>query len=114
MLSCTCLTYPLGCLQTKTVNTPIAPARSTAKANAWGSAAVPAAPVQSEARQDSNADVTSQASGDASSVVSTTEEPARASSVSADDEPETSGPHSNAAPQDTPHTRSRVQVSAVI
>ena len=55
----------------------------------------------------------SQASGDALSVVSKTEEPARASSVSADDEPETSGAHSNAAPQDTPHSRSRVQVSPV-
>lgn len=55
----------------------------------------------------------SQASGDAVSVVSKTEEPARASSVSADEEPETSGAHSNAAPQDTPHSRSRVQVSSL-
>lgn len=75
---------------------------------------MPAAAVQSEARPDSNADVMSQASGDATSVVSQTEEPAKASSVSVDDEPETSGAHSNAAPQDTPHSRSRVQVSADI
>ena len=112
MLCSTHLTYPLGCLQTKTVNTPIAPARSCAKPNAWGSAALPAAAVQLEARQDSNTDVLSQASGDAASVVSKTEEPARASSVSADNEPETSGTHSSAAPQDKPHNRSRVQVSA--
>ena len=73
---------------------------------------MPAAAVQSEPRQDSNADVMSQASGDALSVVSKTEEPAKASSVSADDEQETSGAHSSAAPLDIPHTRARVQVKA--
>ena len=104
-------------MQTKTVNTPIAPSRSSTKPNAWGAAAMPTAVVQSDASQDSNGDVMSQASGDASSVISKTEEAARAGtagSVTADDEPvpETSGAHSSATPQDVPHSRSRVQVSA--
>lgn len=102
------LTRHVECLQTKTVNTPIGPARTSAKVNAR---LADAAAVQSEAQPDSNAEAMSQASGDASSVVSKTDEPARASSVSADHEPETSGAQGSAAAPDPPQSRSRVQVS---
>ena len=101
------LTRPVECLQTKTVNTPIGPARTSAKVNAR---LADAAVVQSEAQPDSNAE----ANADASSVVSKTDEPARASSVTADHEPEASGAQGSATASDPPQSCSRVQVSLLI
>lgn len=103
---------PLGCMQTKTVNVPAAPPRTSTSLNAWGSASVPTVGMQSEAIPDGNADATSQASGDASSVTSNTEK-RRAGSVTADDETvlEASGAHGNTTHTEAPHTHSGLQVS---